>query len=214
MMFVLISCVLFMAVGVGLLYLVLRKNASPIPRGGLQWMVTIMCLFVFCLSGLIIILTWTHDESSTASIPLGPVEPFEFTLLSTGEEVSLNEFSGNVILLNFWATWCQPCITELPELDSLQVAYRDQGLLVLTVSDESQNELQRYSDLLPDRTISGYVQPETLPQSFQSELALGRPITYIIDGQGTIQNVIRGAGDFQFFEGLVTPWLADLQQGA
>ena len=181
-------------------------------------MVTSMCVLLICLSGLTIALTWTHEEyvdveppSAQVEPPSAQVEPFEFLLVSNQEKRNIIDFSGKVILLNFWATWCQPCITELPELDELQVAYRDSGLMVLTVSDEELEVLQLYTDLLPEETVSGYVKPEDLPASFQNELASGRPITYVIDGGGMIRERIRGAGNFEYFEGLVTPWLAELE---
>ncbi len=206
-----IVCLFFIAISVGLLYLVLRKNSYPIPRGPLQWMVSVMCILVVCLSGLVIALTWSFDEHSHLEQIVTQAEPFEFQLVSTGETMSMSDFSGQVILLNFWATWCQPCITELPELDELQVVYRDRGLAVLTVSDEDLDALQLYTDLLPQETVSGYVEPDDLPQYYLDELAFGRPVTYVIDGEGTIRERIRGAGNFEYFEGLVTPWLAALE---
>ncbi len=207
----LVVCSSFIAISLGLLYLVLRKNTYPIPRGPLQWMVSVMCVLVVCLSGLIIALTWSIHEHSHIEPIVTEAESFEFQLVSTGESMSVSDFGGNVILLNFWATWCAPCITELPELDELQVTYRDRGLVVLTVSDEDLDELQLYADLLPQETVSGYVEPEELPQYYQNELAFGRPVTYVIDGDGTIRERIRGAGNFEYFEGLVTPWLAALE---
>ena len=211
MTLILVFPLLFIVVGVGIIYFVLRKNPYPIPQGALQWMVTILCVLLVCISGLIIALVWTHQEHPSTELPSTYVEPFEFQLVSNQERKNIADYSGHVILLNFWATWCQPCITELPELDALQVAYRDRGLLILTISDEALEELQLYTDLLPEETVSGYVKLEDLPESFQNELAFGRPVSYVIDGTGMIRDRIRGAGNFAYFESLVTPWLADLE---
>ncbi|HEU5136485.1 MAG TPA: TlpA disulfide reductase family protein [Steroidobacteraceae bacterium] len=59
----------------------------------------------------------------------------DFTLTDIeGRRVRLAEYAGRVILVNFWATWCAPCKTEIPWLNELHVRYRDQGLVVLGVS--------------------------------------------------------------------------------
>ncbi|MCY4158259.1 MAG: TlpA disulfide reductase family protein [Bacteroidetes bacterium] len=207
----LVICFLFIVVSIGVVYMVLRKNSRPIPQGALQWMVTGMCTVLVCLSGLVIALIWIYEEPTDLSDTPTLAESFEFQLVSNQENKNLRDYSGKVILLNFWATWCQPCITELPELDELQVAYREKGLVVLTVSDEELEELQLYSDLLPQETVSGFVRHESLPESFRYELANGRPVTYVIDGDGMIREHVRGAGNFAYFEGLVTPWLAELE---
>ena len=62
-----------------------------------------------------------------------PQTPF---LAGNGAEVKLGDFEGRVLLLNFWATWCAPCIRELPSLDRLQFELGGEGLLVLAVSQD------------------------------------------------------------------------------
>jgi len=206
---IIFSC-LFIVTGLGVILLILRKNASLIPNGPLQWMTVIMCLFLIALSGLTIILSHSHQEHDHSLTDFSEIQPFEFQLVLTNESRNINDFKGQVILLNFWATWCAPCITELPELDELQLAYDDVGLAVVTISDESIDEILLFQDLLPQQSVSGYIDREDLPESFRSELANGRPVTYVIDGQGMIRERIRGAGNFEYFESLVTPWLAQL----
>ena len=206
-----VICLLFMGAGVGILYLVLRRNPYLIPRGAMQWMSTCMCALLVALSGLIFALSWNLDTESHDEHLSDHVVDFEFHLISTEEKKRIREYGGQVVLLNFWATWCQPCITELPELDALQSAYRNSGLVVITVSDEDPESLRLYTDLLPREMVSGYVKYENLPLAYQNELANGRPVTYVIDGDGMIRERVRGAGNFAYFENLVTPWLAGLK---
>ncbi len=62
-----------------------------------------------------------------------PQTPF---LLGDGQEVTLADFRGNVMLVNFWATWCAPCVRELPSLDRLQARLGGAGLLVLAINQD------------------------------------------------------------------------------
>ncbi|MBW2609552.1 MAG: TlpA family protein disulfide reductase [Deltaproteobacteria bacterium] len=60
-----------------------------------------------------------------------------------GNPVSLNQYKGNTVLLDFWATWCPPCRKSIPELVGLQKRYRDQGLVILGISMDN---LQQYNN--------------------------------------------------------------------
>lgn len=73
-----------------------------------------------------------------------------FTLESiTGRQVQLSDYNGQVILLNFWATWCEPCRKEIPWLVELHEEYRKRGLVVLGVSiDESVELVKPFAEQL------------------------------------------------------------------
>ncbi len=204
-----IACVIFIGVGLAALYLTLRGNSIPVPQNGLQWMATVLSVLLVCFSGFILALALTYraeDRLDAVGVDQ-QVEDFGFQQVVNEEVLNLGAYLGKVVFLNFWATWCQPCITELPELDRLQVKYRDQGLIVLTISDESREDLMRYADLWPEETVSGYIEFDTLPAGFQAELLNGRPVSYVIDRTGVIREFVRGAGNFEYFERLVAPWL-------
>lgn len=55
---------------------------------------------------------------------------------AAGREISLADYRGQVILLNFWATWCVPCVTEMPELQALHLKFQGKGLAVLAINIE------------------------------------------------------------------------------
>jgi thiol-disulfide isomerase/thioredoxin len=63
-----------------------------------------------------------------------PAPEAEFTL--DGKSISLADFRGRLVLVNFWATWCSPCVAEMPSLDRLQAALSAEGLTVLTLSED------------------------------------------------------------------------------
>ena len=198
-----------MLAGIGGVVAVLHDGDGPLPRGGVAWVAALFSTLLIMVSGSLLALTLSNrPELKRADDGMDvPAANFRFTLLADGASREIDEFRGRVLLINFWATWCQPCITELPELDQLQRDYREQGLVVVTVSDESPQELTRYTDLLPKETVSGYFDAASLPQPYRAALDGGRPISYIVDRAGILRRLVVGAGDYASFERMVTPYL-------
>jgi peroxiredoxin len=92
-----------------------------------------------------------------------------------GKAWRLKDLRGQVVLLNFWATWCPPCRKEMPDLEALYLRFKDQGLVVLAVSDEDAAKVSpflaerniTYPVLLdPGRKVNEELQIEGIPKSF------------------------------------------------
>jgi peroxiredoxin len=100
----------------------------------------------------------------------------DFTLSDLqGNPWHLRDLKGKVVLVNFWATWCPPCRKEMPDLQALYDKYKDQGFVVLSISDEEAAKVQpfiterkiSYPVLLdPGRKINDLFQVEGIPKSF------------------------------------------------
>jgi thiol-disulfide isomerase/thioredoxin len=75
----------------------------------------------------------------------------DFTLESRqGENLRLQDFRGEVVMLNFWASWCGPCRQEMPLMDDLYAQYKDLGFTILAVNvDENRDEAHRFLDKVP-----------------------------------------------------------------
>lgn len=109
----------------------------------------------------------------------------DFTLTdSAGRPVSLSEFRGQVVLVNFWATWCAPCASEIPLLVGFQQAYRGHGLVVLGIAlDDGWNVVRPYANA---KKIN---YPVLMADAKISDLfggLKGVPTTLIIDRRGRI----------------------------
>jgi peroxiredoxin len=69
----------------------------------------------------------------------------DFTLKDLqGQKVSLSDFQGKIVLLDFWATWCPPCREELPSIDKLYRTYKDKDLAVLGINDEDSGTVKSF----------------------------------------------------------------------
>jgi peroxiredoxin len=100
----------------------------------------------------------------------------DFTLEDLhGTKWTLKELSGKVVLVNFWATWCPPCRKEMPDLETLYQRFKDQGLVVLAISDEEAGKVSpfvaeqkvTYPILLdPGRKVNKLFEVEGIPKSF------------------------------------------------
>ena len=129
---------------------------------------------------------------------------FKLTSLD-GKEVSVSDYKGKVVLVNFWATWCPPCLAEMPDLNKLYVDYKDKGLQILGLTVSS-----RAKDIPKKVKQSGVTYPilleaEPVAAKFGGFGAI--PQTFIIDKQGKIVHSITGARSYKAFEKLIKPLL-------
>ena len=99
----------------------------------------------------------------------------------SGQAVNFESLAGEVVLLNFWATWCPPCIAEMPALDALYREYGDRVTFVL-VSNESPEVVRKFMER------KNYVLPSFTPLSVPPDQLQIRsiPRTFLIDREGQI----------------------------
>ena len=108
-----------------------------------------------------------------------------------GQEVDLQSYSGRVVLLNFWASWCGPCVEEMPSLEKLYRALAPRGLVVLGVSaDEDEAALLSFLKRVPV-TFPVLRDPGGRLAAARYH-ATGYPATFVIDGAGIVREVFLG----------------------
>jgi thiol-disulfide isomerase/thioredoxin len=121
---------------------------------------------------------------------LGPSPAYRFTALD-GTVVDSDQFRGNVVVLNFWATWCGPCRLEMPSLQSLHEDRAADGVIVIGLATDSGTGSE-VKDFLIERAITYPVGRATA----QHQQAFGGismiPTTYIIDRSGVIRHKVVG----------------------
>ena len=111
-----------------------------------------------------------------------------------GLGVSLDDYRGKVVLLNFWATWCPPCVQEMPSLNATYERLRDDGFVVLGISVDEDEE--QYSRFLREAgvTFPTVRDPERLVSSRYGTLKY--PESYLISREGRVLRKYVGAEDW------------------
>jgi peroxiredoxin len=106
-----------------------------------------------------------------------------------GKDISLASHKGKVVLLNFWGTWCKPCLKELPEFDRLYRRYRKNGLVVIAIATDTEPE--KVQEFATERKLATKLAlgGQQLADDYESS---NFPFSFVIDGKGQIRGSYRG----------------------
>jgi len=134
-----------------------------------------------------------HELNVVEAMP----EAADFSLADMdGEQHRLSDFRGRTVMLNFWGTWCPPCVREMPSMERLYRKYKDRGFTVVAVNQfESEDMVFEFTGRLS-------IEP-TFPILFDKEsraselyLVKGLPTTFLIDKAGRIRYRAMGGREF------------------
>lgn len=118
------------------------------------------------------------------------VPELEFRRVDNDRLLRLSDLQGRAVLLNLWATWCPPCVHEMPDLEQLQQTHGDLGLVVVTLSDESRQHLIAFLEQHPVGTLNGYQQ--SLDWIYDTD---ARPMNFLISPNGVLLDCTEMPGD-------------------
>jgi cytochrome c biogenesis protein CcmG/thiol:disulfide interchange protein DsbE len=140
---------------------------------------------------LVLVLVAGCNRGSHPSLVGSPAP--DFTVQDADHKVALHDFRGKTVVLNFWATWCPPCVDEMPSLVKLQSDLKDRVVVLAVSVDEDERSYRTFLkknnvDLLTVRD----------PQQKSNELygTFKFPETYIIDRNGVVQRKFIGPVDW------------------
>lgn len=122
-----------------------------------------------------------------------------------GGQLSLGQLRGQVVVLNFWATWCTPCRAEMPALEQVYQSHRERGLIVVGVDVQEPAEKVRAFLLEVGVTFPIVLDSDTkLALRYR---ATGLPATFIIDRQGVVRDIRLGPYTEEMLESKLAPLL-------
>ena len=133
--------------------------------------------------------SWAAADAAADSVT--PAAAPAFTLQSTnGQQVSLAQFKGDVVMINFWASWCGPCRQEMPLLDSIYRKYKDMGFELIGVNVEPDSKsANAWLKATPVTYPILYDPQSKVSQLYQVQ---AMPTTVIIDRTGAVRFLHRG----------------------
>jgi len=152
----------------------------------LVYLVSVLLCAVSCSRG--------HENPKQANSDAAPL----FVVESIGgEKMSLADYSGKVVILEFFATWCEPCRISAPELQSIYVRYKDKGVAVIAIAaDEGPGARARVRSFMKEYRLS-YDAAIDSGQVMKQYGAFTLPTTVIIDREGKISSKHLGiSGDY------------------
>ncbi len=144
-------------------------------------------VFVFFTIGICLSLGWDTSAEDFQTAP-------DFNLKDlSGYTVSLEQYRGNIVLLDFWATWCPPCKMSIPELVDLNNRYRDKGLVILGISVDDPDQINdKRLRTFKKRFKMNYVilrANEKVIQDYFTHQRMGIPTIFIINREGKIVDI-------------------------
>lgn len=118
------------------------------------------------------------------------------TLDGTHRTKSLDDYAGKVVLLNVWATWCEPCKVEMPSIEKLHREFGPRGLAVVAVSVDDAGMEDRIRDFVKELGTTFEILHDPTRTTTTNYQITGYPETFIIGREGTIRKKVIGAADW------------------
>jgi peroxiredoxin len=143
------------------------------------------------IAGCLAVLVWLiYDTFAEKVVVVGDKAP-EFSITTdNGRTVTRSSFGGKLLVLNFWATWCPPCVEEMPSLDQFQKTFAGSGVVVLGVSvDQNHAAYQQFLSRVKVAFMTARDPKGDIPAEYGT---FKYPETYIIDSSGRVVEKIVG----------------------
>ncbi len=151
----------------------------------------------YLLPGLLLLFIWDcgtgeqqEEKNQKKELPVRLEERIKLTDLD-GKPLELSQYRGKPVFLNFWATWCRPCLAEFPDLDKAAQILSQEGFVFLAASDEEIEKIRNFADRHPYNFRFVHLDVPV----FDLEIT-ALPTTMIIDKQGNIVYNEVGARDW------------------
>ncbi len=146
------------------------------------------------------------------------IDAFDFTLFDKdGNKHTLSDYKGKVVFLNFWATWCKPCLIEMPHIEEIYNEYglNKEDVIILGVANPSSKEYPQNNDKSKEEIINfieqnGYTFPIVFDETgevFRDYFIRSFPTTFMINKEGKIQGYVSGSLTKDIMKNIITQTL-------
>jgi cytochrome c biogenesis protein CcmG/thiol:disulfide interchange protein DsbE len=173
-------------------------------RMNLSKMITVLVLLLASVGIIWAVVNFGNKEVTV--LEMGQPAP-DFSLETVeGKTVKLSDYKGKVVAINFWATWCEDCRKEMPDLQKAYETYKDQGLVILGVNLKENNvTVKGFAD------FNGLTFPIVMDKdgkvTVDQYMVKPIPTTYFVDKQGILRAKVESAMSYEKIMNTVKPLL-------
>lgn len=160
----------------------------------MQKKITIFLITALIIGGLSIFNFQLASVQAKVGINPGMEAP-NFELLNLNDQkISLNDFRGKKVLINFWASWCPPCIEEMPDIQKLHTEYGDEIIILALNIGESKSTAASF---MADNNLNFRVLLDKDKEIARNYIVRGIPTSYFLDENGVITDRIVGVLNYE-----------------
>lgn len=152
-------------------------------------------LIAILLSGFSVVGCATEGKTDNIGVQKGNIAPDISLYDLDGKEVRLSDFRGEVVMLNFWATWCPGCREEMPSKETLYQQYKEKGFVILAVDVKDNQE--KVKKFMKEKNLTFPVLLDWNEAICEEYEILYFPTTFIIDQNGVIRAVVVGERNWE-----------------
>lgn len=144
------------------------------------------------------------DELENQGLKIGETAP-DFTLTSLeGQEMSLSDFRGKKVVLNFWASWCGPCRKEMPDMQKFYDAYKDKNVEVVAVNlTHFERKREHVDEFVKEYGLTFPIPLDVEKQQYDAYKVITIPTTYFLDENGVIKERHLGPMTYEFMKNTI-----------
>ena len=172
-----------------------RIRSGAFHRFGIHYYIRVRRFFYSVWLPLILPLLAAFPACYSGSRPphIGSAAP-DFTVQDSDRSLKLSDFRGQIVVLNFWATWCPPCVEEMPSLVEMQRRMQAKGITVVAISVDV--DQAAYNQFLKDHNVNLLTVRDAAQNSNRLYGTFRFPETYIIDRSGVMRRKFIGSIDW------------------
>lgn len=153
---------------------------------------SVFFVFVIIIFGC----TGSTKTETSHSATENPIEDIKLKTID-GDDIDLEQYKGKTIFMNFWATWCRPCIMEMPSIEKASQKLKDEKIVFLMVSNETKGQIKDFAD-----SHTWQFNYARLDMPLEQLNIQGLPTTYIINAEGQLVFSEMGARDWSSDENI------------
>lgn len=151
----------------------------------MQFRLIAILIFLAILLGITVPLFSVKEKASAPDFTLNDIY---------GKKITLSQFRGKVVILNFWSIFCGPCLAEMPSLNRIYLEFKDKGLVVIAVAeDPAEKPVRSY---IEEKRIAFPVLMDKKKKVYSKYSLYGIPVTFLIDKKGVITEKFSGERDW------------------